>query len=194
MILTGLFPVMGVLFGLTSHQNHWIGLASFTWCTADGFWVIWYLMRPRVRYAFGQWHGEEESLPPGLTTKGKISVAFLASATTIGLFVLFLAIGIERDIASSDVYRAAMRRTLASPCASALIGTNITPGWFTSGGLSENAEEGSADLSIPIHGEKGKGTLSLVAKKHDGAWTFDSLILSTDAGQANLTVPGLPCE
>jgi hypothetical protein len=189
--LTGLFPVVGVFVGLGFRQNAWITLAGILWCTACGFWLFWYLMRPRVRYAFGAWRGGE---PPGLTTKGKFLVAVLAGITTAGFFIALLSIGIEQEIASSAIYQISVRDAQSSPCAAALVGSNIAPGWFTSGETSIGAEEGSANLEIPVHGSKGKGTLSVTATEKAGAWSFNSLILSTVSGEANLTVPGLPCH
>ncbi len=59
------------------------------------------------------------------------------------------------------------------------------------GGTNESDSSGLANLSIPIHGPKGKGSLLLEAKKSDGVWAITSLILDTDSGQKQL-VPENP--
>jgi hypothetical protein len=43
------------------------------------------------------------------------------------------------------------------------------------GGITESSIDGSAELSIPVRGPRGKGKLNVQAKKLNGNWRIDSL-------------------
>ena len=44
-----------------------------------------------------------------------------------------------------------------------------------------NGGSGNADLTIPISGPKGKGTLYVVATKSAGEWTYSKLVVKIDS-------------
>jgi hypothetical protein len=50
-----------------------------------------------------------------------------------------------------------------------------------SGNTNVNGASGDADLSIPISGPKGKGTIFAVAKKSGGEWTYSKLNVKIDS-------------
>jgi hypothetical protein len=56
----------------------------------------------------------------------------------------------------------------------------MKPSWFISGQLHGNGSTGNADLSIPISGPKGKGSLRAVAYQRGGVWRFTSLQVSSE--------------
>jgi hypothetical protein len=43
-----------------------------------------------------------------------------------------------------------------------------------------NGGSGDADLTIPISGPKGKGTIYAVATKSAGEWTYSKLVVKID--------------
>ncbi len=67
-----------------------------------------------------------------------------------------------------------MARTRANAEVTAVLGTPIDAG-FPSGNIDRTGRSGHADLSIPISGPDGKGTIHLVAEKSDGQWSFSTL-------------------
>lgn len=76
---------------------------------------------------------------------------------------------------SSDVYAQAVTRAKADPQVIAALGSPITDGYFTSGSIQQTNGSGTAELSIPISGPKGTGTIYLEARKSAGQWSFNKL-------------------
>jgi hypothetical protein len=76
---------------------------------------------------------------------------------------------------SSDVAQTAIARAKANPEVISALGTPIDTGMFVSGNINVSGGSGQADLSIPISGPKGAGTIYAVAVKTGGAWEFSTL-------------------
>ncbi|PYJ71407.1 MAG: hypothetical protein DME76_02025 [Verrucomicrobia bacterium] len=53
----------------------------------------------------------------------------------------------------------------------------ITEGFLVSGNSNVNGASGEANLSIPVSGPKGKGTIYVAAKKSPGQWNYSGLVL-----------------
>jgi hypothetical protein len=168
-------------------------------CTVVPFaWQIWYLKRPRVCFAFGvvpeQQEGSSISEPQaGTSTKGKIWVA-TGIALTLTAFVGVLMFAVENIIHESEIYRTTLAEAQSSQCVATAIGSPWRPGWMTTGGMEESGEKGSANLSIPVHGSKGKGDLLLEAEKRSGAWKITSLVLSHGSEQIQITPATSNCR
>lgn len=75
----------------------------------------------------------------------------------------------------------AVARAKADSRVTSALGTPITEGWYLSGNTNVNGASGNADLSIPISGPKGKGTMYAVATKSAGEWTYSKLIVKIDS-------------
>jgi len=75
----------------------------------------------------------------------------------------------------SDAYKLAVARAKSDPRVTAALGTPIGEGWYLSGHTNVNGASGDADLSIPISGPKGKGTIYAVATKSGGEWSYSKL-------------------
>lgn len=153
-------------------------------------WIAWYLARPRVRYAFGAWNrysaAGEWIEPPGLSKRQKRVVGILAVASVGLLFVVPLFFGITAMMKSSGAYKLTMSTAQASPCVVSSLGSPLEPGWLMTGGIEESDAEGSANLSIPVSGPKGKGSLDVQAEKVGGNWRINSLIFTHGASRSNL--------
>ncbi len=158
-------------------------------------WIVWYLKRPRVCFAFGAWPSNSDGglsaePPPGLSKIGKACVAAVIMAS-FGLWVGSLMVAVESMFRSSEIYQMTLKTAQASPCVAATLGVPLTPAWTISGNMKESAEDGSADLSIPVHGPKGKGTLELEAEKQSGTWKITSLVLVHESERIQI-VPSVP--
>jgi hypothetical protein len=162
-------------------------------------WIIWYLKRPRVCYAFGAeprvHDGVPEGPPPGLSKTGKVLVA-CAIAATFALFCGSVMVAAEGMFRSSESYKMALKEAQDSPCVATRLGTPLTPGWTLSGNMKEGSDDGSANLSIPIHGPRGKGSLELEAEKDSGIWRITSLVLVSETGRIQIVppVPNSSCK
>ena len=190
---------LGMGFGLVATAVVWRHSIAFAspvgfWCVLPFAWIGWYCLRPGVRYAFGAWpinfDGNNSAIPPpSLPTKARVVVGVLAGATTFGLFLLSLMFAVEAMMHSSEAFQMALDIAQRSPCVVNAIGTPLKPGWFVSGSTNSQGSTGSAELSVPVRGPKGKGDLNLQAKKVDGAWHIISLEFEGSNGRLKL-IPG----
>ena len=101
---------------------------------------------------------------------GALVLFFLFASFIGGIFLL-----VEVSFQHSDSYTQALARARTDPRVAARIGGPLKVGWLASGSINTSGPSGDADISIPISGPKGKGTLYVVAKKSAGLWTFKTL-------------------
>lgn len=98
-----------------------------------------------------------------------------------GAFAAFLILVVFGAMKQSDVYKMAVARAKADQRVTNALGTPINEGLFLSGNTSVNGASGDADLSIPISGPRGKGTIYAVATKSAGDWTYSKLVVKIDS-------------
>lgn len=98
-----------------------------------------------------------------------------------GAFFAFVVVVVFGAMKQSDVYKTAVGRAKADARVTSALGTPISEGWFLSGKTNVNGGSGDADLSIPISGPKGKGTIYAVATKSAGQWTYSKLAVKIDS-------------
>jgi len=112
----------------------------------------------------------------------------------IVLFALFVAgtvVVVFGALKSTDVYKTAVARAKANMEVRAALGDDVHPGIFLSGNTNVSGGSGQADLSIPISGSKGKGTIYVVATKSAGEWNYSQLVVKTESGETiDLAAPG----
>jgi len=75
----------------------------------------------------------------------------------------------------SGVYVESLKQAHASPAVLQALGEPIEEGFFVFGSIHVNGPSGEADISIPISGPKGSGTIYAVATKSAGIWHFELL-------------------
>jgi len=159
-----------------------LGISVIGLAVIEFGWIGWYLMRPRVQYAFGAWSRYSSSgewiEPPGLSKRGRLGIVTLAAASFVVFFVVPLFFAVGAMMRSSDAYKLTLNTAQASPCVTNTLGVPLEPGWMMGGSITESSIEGSAELSIPVKGPKGKGSLDVQAKKLNGNWRIDSLIFT----------------
>jgi hypothetical protein len=80
-------------------------------------------------------------------------------------------------IKSTDVYEEALSLARSNPAVLEALGQPVEDGWWMSGQINTSGPSGSADIAIPLHGPKGKGTLYAVATKSAGRWEYQTLEL-----------------
>ena len=97
-------------------------------------------------------------------------------ALLVGLFVLAVfafAAGIVGlvmwSFRQSDVSRLALDKARKNPEVVARLGEPIEAGLLCSGSMSTSGDSGTATITIPIHGPKGKADLHLDARKAMGS-------------------------
>ena len=112
--------------------------------------------------------------------KWVVPVAIVSLVLVFAAFIGSIFLVVETSFQHSDCYVQALQRTLANPEVLQKIGQPLSPGWLASGNINISGSSGSAYISIPISGPKGKGTVYVVAKKSAGTWTFQTLQVAVD--------------
>jgi hypothetical protein len=107
-------------------------------------------------------------------------------AVCLALFVGGLFYAVEKLFRSSDVYAMTLQQAQSSPCVASKLGIPMISKGFISGNLETSPAAGSADLTIPIQGPKGAGSLIVSAKKVGGKWRIMSLFLDHEQMQSQL--------
>jgi cytochrome oxidase complex assembly protein 1 len=97
-------------------------------------------------------------------------ILFVAFAASIALIVF-------SAMKSSDVYKEALARAKANPAVIDSLGSPIKEGFLISGNTNVNGASGEANLSIPISGPNGKGTIYVAANKSLGRWNYSGLVV-----------------
>jgi hypothetical protein len=92
---------------------------------------------------------------------------------------------------SSDAYSIAVARAKSSTPVANEIGTPIDDGFIFTGSINVRGRSGKADLAIPIHGPKGKATIYVDARKADGEWHFDHLIVQVSQTGHRIDLAGM---
>jgi hypothetical protein len=95
-------------------------------------------------------------------------------------FAAFLVLVVFAALKQSDVYKTAVARAKSDSRVMAALGTPIEEGWYLSGNTNVNGGSGDANISIPISGPKGKGTIYAVATKSAGEWNYSKLQVKID--------------
>ena len=96
----------------------------------------------------------------------------LVLLAAFGAFLVFVVAGVLKQ---SDPYKQAVARAKADSRVTSALGTPISEGWFVWGSVHKSVGSGDADLTIHISGPKGKGTITAVATKLGGEWTYSKL-------------------
>src|SRR5438874_11044008 len=92
-------------------------------------------------------------------------------------FVVSIALIVLSAMKSTDVYKTALARAQAHPSVIEALGAPIKGGFLVSGNTNVNGASGEANLSIPISGPNGKGTIYVAANKSLGRWNYSGLVV-----------------
>lgn len=103
-------------------------------------------------------------------------LGLIAVAACIGI----VAFGITSAFRSSDVYQEALRTAQNDPAVRAALGLPVEAGWFVMGSLETSGLSGEADLTIPVRGPEGSGTLYVQARRESGVWRYYTLAVVVD--------------
>jgi hypothetical protein len=98
-----------------------------------------------------------------------VAIAVIAGFFGGMFFIAFSA------IKYSGVYVESLKMAHASPAVVQALGEPIEEGFLVFGSIHVNGPSGEADISIPITGPKGSGTIYAVATKSAGIWRFELL-------------------
>ena len=109
----------------------------------------------------------------------------LLASAAIGVAIVGGAIVLV-SINNSDIKTMAMARVAASPLVTQRLGEPITSSWFVRGNLMKSPDSGKADLTIPISGPRGAGTVYVHGSQTAEGWQMTSLKFAQDGSSDRL--------
>jgi len=115
-----------------------------------------------------------------------VPVGCLGLLVVFAGFIALLGGVLMGGMKSTDAYREALTRAQASPEVREALGEPVKAGWFVQGKVNVSGPSGDADLSVPLSGPKGKGTLYITAKKQAGRWEYEILEVAVDGRQERI--------
>ncbi len=116
-------------------------------------------------------------------------IAWLVAIASVGS-AASMWFGISAMLRGSDVYQAAIAKLDATERATEILGAPIEPGLPT-GSVRMSGSSGRAQLSIPVHGSKARGTIYLEATRRMGRWRFDRIELEVEGREERIDLdPG----
>ena len=120
--------------------------------------------------------------------RGLVIAAALVGLVALGAGFVAFAGGIMK---SSDAYAEAMARAAADCRVADALGTPVEAGMLVSGSVETSGSAGRAELSIPVEGSQGAGTLHVVASRSLEVWSFELLRLEVEGREpVDLLSPG----
>ncbi|MDB6139396.1 MAG: hypothetical protein JWO94_2468 [Verrucomicrobiaceae bacterium] len=99
----------------------------------------------------------------------------------VALFITCLFGFVMHSFRDSDVCTQAMARAASSGEVRAFLGSPVQQGWMINGSINLQNSDGTADVTFPISGPKGSGTLHAEASKKNGTWIFSQLLFIPDS-------------
>ncbi|TNF53171.1 hypothetical protein EP227_06320 [bacterium] len=92
------------------------------------------------------------------------------------------------SVKSSGVYKDAVIIVQHHDDAREVLGEPIRTKWYVMGSINVSGPSGKAELSIPVYGPQGNGTVHLEAEKKAGKWTYEYLILEIEDSRKRISL------
>ena len=109
---------------------------------------------------------------------GCLGVLLLCGGGGAGIFLL-----VTNMMRGSEPYQVALHHAQADDKVKQDLGAPLEAGFWVSGSVSTSGGSGLANLAIPVHGPKGRGTLYVDAHRESGRWVFDTMKIDEGAGR-----------
>lgn len=116
-----------------------------------------------------------------------IAVFACGAVFVVGIITLVMS-----AMRGSDVAREATARAQANALVGQRLGTPISEGWMVSGSINVSPGAGDAELSVPISGPKGKGTVYAKAQKAAGEWSYYLMVATIEGSGERIDLLGAP--
>jgi hypothetical protein len=103
---------------------------------------------------------------------------------------LLIGVGAMAGFKATEPYKEAVARAQQSPEVQAALGTPIQVGFLVQGNIKVENDHGEADLTIPLSGPKGSGTLHVVGTKAAGKWTYTTMVVDVPGSGTHIDLTG----
>jgi len=115
----------------------------------------------------------------------RLIVAIVLAVWLMGAGVVIATLSLMK---SSEPYQQAVHVALQNAHVQAKLGAPVKPGWLARGRVNTSGASGYARISIPLEGSAHKGTLYVVARKLNGQWRYQTLVLSVEGGNESVDI------
>jgi hypothetical protein len=94
---------------------------------------------------------------------------------TCGGCVASVFFGLNAAIQSSEPYRHGLAEAQNNPQIRELLGEPIAAGYLVNGSINLENDGGQCDMTVPISGPKGSGTIRIRGTRVGGTWSYEEL-------------------
>ncbi len=126
----------------------------------------------------------------GRNWKWVVPLGCLTSVVALVAFAAGIILVVFGFMKSSDVYKQAVEKCRSSQEVVEALGEPIETGWYLVGNIQVDGASGKADITIPISGSKGTGTIYAIATKRAGTWSYEVLEVELAAGGERIDLRG----
>lgn len=98
--------------------------------------------------------------------------------------IVSLVFGVTTFIKTSEPFEHALAEVRADPQTVQVLGQPIEAGWWVTGSLRLNNDDGQADFHFPVSGPNGSASVHVRATKNAGSWSYESILVTFDDGAA----------
>ncbi len=98
--------------------------------------------------------------------------------TIIVLFVFGIGaaiFGVSKMFTGSTPYKYAIEQATTNPRVIELLGNPVETAGMMQGKISTTNNSGEVNITIPLKGSKGKGSVTVIGTKEDGEWSYEKL-------------------
>lgn len=162
---------MSLLLSLVQILHLFSTAAPTLLCILGGILFTWFLT-PRMATAA---QSELASVPPVASPNHRHKKLIRIILTAAIVIATGAVLGLLSLLGNLEVTKLAFAKAESDPAIVERLGEPIRQGWLTTGSVNMSGMSGSAEISVPISGPQGKGTLYVVATKSEGIWTFSTL-------------------
>ncbi|MBS1809578.1 MAG: hypothetical protein JST84_15570 [Acidobacteria bacterium] len=127
----------------------------------------------------------------GRNWKWFVPTGCLTMVLACGGFITLIFTFVLGALKSSDVYKESIAKARTNPQVTAALGTPIEPGFWVSGNISVENSSGNAEMTIPISGPNGSGTIYVTGTKSAGKWNYSTMVceIGSTGNRVNLSPP-----
>lgn len=113
----------------------------------------------------------------------------MSAICSLVLAFVWVVIGL---MGNSTPAKESIARAQPNPAVVELLGTPVQRGWFVLGSINLSNDTGHADLTLPIHGSRGKAEIHVIADKEFGRWTYQEMKVGSDSNNNTIDLLGGP--
>ena len=110
-----------------------------------------------------------------------LPVGCLLPMLICGGIIAAIVFGVMGALKSAEPYVKSIEMVQNDPAAQAALGSPINAGFTISGEISVSNGDGDCDISYPVTGPNGTGTVAVEATRVAGVWSYDLVTLTIDA-------------